>query len=71
LVILRKESLLVDDLEAARALLANPDNGVTQIADRLSVSPATLYRYIPAPRTANTIWEDACKRPDADGRSAP
>ena len=39
--------------EAAKALLANPDIGVTQIAHRLGVSPATLYRYIPAARTAN------------------
>ena len=37
-----------------KALLANPDIGVTQIAHRLGVSPATLYRYIPAARTANT-----------------
>ncbi len=37
-----------------RALLANPGIGVTQIAHRLSVSPVTLYRYIPAARTANT-----------------
>ena len=37
-----------------RRLLANPDIGVTQIAHRLGVSPATLYRYIPAARTANT-----------------
>jgi hypothetical protein len=35
-------------------VLANPDIGVTQIAHRLGVSPATLYRYIPAARTANT-----------------
>jgi transposase-like protein len=35
-------------------LLANPDIAVTQIAHRLGVSPATLYRYIPAARTANT-----------------
>jgi hypothetical protein len=41
--------------EAAKALLANPDIGVTQIAHRLGVSPATLYRYIPAARTANRI----------------
>jgi predicted transcriptional regulator len=27
---------------------------VTQIAHRLGVSPATLSRYIPAARTANT-----------------
>jgi hypothetical protein len=33
--------------------LANPDIGVTQIAHRLGVSSATLYRYIPAGRTGN------------------
>ena len=43
-----------DDIEAAKAPLANPDIAVTQIAHRLGVSPATLYRYIPAARTANT-----------------
>jgi AcrR family transcriptional regulator len=43
-----------DDIEAAKALLANPDIGVTQIAHRLGVSSATLYRHIPAARTANT-----------------
>ena len=43
-----------DDIEAAKAMLANPDIGVIQIAHRLGVSPATLYRYIPAARTANT-----------------
>jgi len=42
------------EIEAAKAMLANPDIGVTQIAHRLGVSPATLYRYIPAARTANT-----------------
>ena len=33
-------------------MLANPHIGVTQIAHRLGVSSATLYRYIPphAPR---------------------
>ena len=50
----RPPKLTEDDLDAARALLANPDIGVTQIAHRLGVSPATLYRYIPAARTANT-----------------
>jgi DNA invertase Pin-like site-specific DNA recombinase len=49
----RPPKLTADDLEAARALLANPDIGVAQIAHRLGVSPATLYRYIPAARTAN------------------
>jgi len=39
---------------AAKAMLANADIGVTQIAHRLGVSPATLYRYMPAARAANT-----------------
>src|SRR5277367_1578152 len=50
----RPPKLTYDDIAAAKALLANPDIGVTQIAHRLGVSPATLYRYIPAARTANT-----------------
>src|SRR5215472_19186130 len=50
----RPPKLTEDDLEAAKAMLANPDIGVTQIAHRLGVSPATLYRYMPAARTANT-----------------
>jgi hypothetical protein len=50
----RPPKLTDDDIEAAKATLANPDIGVTQIAHRLGVSPATLYRYIPAARTANT-----------------
>src|ERR1700679_1514656 len=49
----RPPKLTEDDLEAARALLANPDIGVAHIADRPGASPATLYRYIPAARTAN------------------
>jgi hypothetical protein len=50
----RSPKLTEDDIEAAKAMLANPDIGATQIAHRLGVSPATLYRYIPAARTANT-----------------
>src|SRR5271165_263803 len=50
----RPPKLTADDIEAAKAMLANPDIGVTQIAHRLNVSAATLYRYIPAARTANT-----------------
>jgi DNA invertase Pin-like site-specific DNA recombinase len=49
----RPPKLTDDDIEAAKAMLANPDIGVTQIAHRLGVSPATLYRYIPAARSAN------------------
>src|SRR5690349_5492554 len=50
----RPPKLTDEDIEAAKAMLANPDIGVTQIAHHLGVSPATLYRYIPAARTANT-----------------
>src|SRR3954454_21200459 len=49
----RPPKLTEDDIEAAKALLANPDIPVTQIARRLGVSPAMRYRYIPAARTAN------------------
>ena len=49
----RPPKLTDDDIEAAKAMLANPDIGVAQIAHRLGVSPATLYRYIPVARTAN------------------
>ena len=48
----RPLKLTDDDIEAAKAMLANPDIGVAQIAHRLGVSPATLYRYIPAARSA-------------------
>ena len=50
-------SALRKALEFARGgdtLMANPDIPVIQIAQRLGVFSATLYRYIPAARTANT-----------------
>lgn len=50
----RPPKLTPDDIEAAKAMLTNPDIGVAQIAHRLNVSPATLYRYIPAARSANS-----------------
>jgi hypothetical protein len=50
----RSPKLSGDDIEAAKAMPTNPGTGVAQIAHRLGVSPATLYRYIPAARTANT-----------------
>ena len=49
----RPAKLTEDDLDAARTLLANPDITVADVADRLGVSPATLYRYLPAARTAH------------------
>ncbi|XZG42502.1 helix-turn-helix domain-containing protein [Methylocystis sp. JAN1] len=32
---------------------------VAKVAERLGVSPATFYRYLPAARTANNIFERA------------
>ncbi len=49
----RPPKLTEGDLDIARTLLVNPEITVADVADRLSVSPATLYRYLPAARTAN------------------
>jgi DNA invertase Pin-like site-specific DNA recombinase len=57
----RPPKLTEDDIEAARAMLANPDIGVMQIAHRLGVSPATLCRYIPERlRTVASRAHHAC-----------
>jgi DNA invertase Pin-like site-specific DNA recombinase len=50
----RPPKLTEDDLDVARTLLANPDIPVADVADRLGVSPATLYRYLPAAKAANS-----------------
>jgi DNA-binding MurR/RpiR family transcriptional regulator len=50
----RPQKLTEDDLDIARTLLANPDITVADVADRLGVSPATLYRYLPAARAAHS-----------------
>jgi hypothetical protein len=67
----RPPELTDDDIEAAKAMLANPDISMAQIAHRVGVSPATLYRYIPAARTANTprrlTTAALLQRPDAPG----
>ena len=46
----RPRSLTDKDLEMAKTLLANPDITVEQVAARLGVAPATLYRYLPGGR---------------------
>ncbi|WP_322996593.1 recombinase family protein [Castellaniella sp.] len=46
----RPPKLNADDLKAAKAMLANPEINVEEIARRLGVSAATLYRHMPAPR---------------------
>jgi DNA invertase Pin-like site-specific DNA recombinase len=50
----RPPKLTEDDLDVARTLLANPDIPVADVADRLRVSPATLYRYLPAAKAASS-----------------
>jgi DNA invertase Pin-like site-specific DNA recombinase len=51
----RPPKLIEDDLDIARTLLANPDITVADVADRLGVSPAMLYRYLPEARAANSL----------------
>lgn len=46
----RPPKLKARDLRVAKALLADPEINVSDVARRLGVSPATLYRHIPAPR---------------------
>ncbi len=50
----RPPKLSEDDLDVARTLLANPDIPVADVAERLGISPATLYRYLPAAKAANS-----------------
>jgi DNA invertase Pin-like site-specific DNA recombinase len=46
----RPRALTDKDLKEARALLADPEITVEDIARRLGVGPSTLYRYLPAAR---------------------
>ncbi len=50
----RPAKLTDEDLDVARTLLTNPDIAVSDVASRLGVSSATLYRYLPAARSANS-----------------
>ena len=47
----RPPTLGPKDLAAAKALLADPEIRVEDVASRLKVSPATLYRYFPGGRS--------------------
>ena len=48
----RPPKLSENDVKAAKALLSDPEITVAEIAKRLGVSPATLYRHIPSARSA-------------------
>jgi DNA invertase Pin-like site-specific DNA recombinase len=47
----RPRSLGEGDLQAARALLRDPDISVAEVARRLKIGPATLYRHLPGGRS--------------------
>lgn len=53
----RPPKLRAQDLKAARALLADRSITVAEVAARLGVSPATLYRHLPAARAQVTEAE--------------
>jgi len=48
----RPSALSPSDLAAANALLKDPEITVTEVARRLKVSKATLYRHLPGGRNA-------------------
>ena len=48
----RPPSLSTKDLAHAKALLADPDITVEEVAKRLSVAASTLYRHLPGGRSA-------------------
>lgn len=48
----RPRALTERDIAVARALIANADLTVAEVARRVNVSPATLYRHLPAARSA-------------------
>lgn len=48
----RPRTLGPNDLAAAKAMLADPEIRVEDVAARLKVSPATLYRHIPGGRSS-------------------
>ena len=53
----RPKKLTDADLKAAKAMLVADDFTVDEVARRMGVSPATLYRYLPAPRATITRKE--------------
>lgn len=50
----RRPKLSKDDLRDAKALLRDPEISVAEVAQRVGVSPATLYRHLPGGR--ENVW---------------
>ncbi|NKB84174.1 recombinase family protein [Ochrobactrum grignonense] len=67
----RPRALSPTDLIAAKAMLTNRDITVVEVARRLSVSPATLYRHLPGV-VQRPNWNDAfpIERSGADRRAS-
>jgi DNA invertase Pin-like site-specific DNA recombinase len=50
----RRQKITEKDIQAAKALLTSTDLSVEEVARRVGVSPATLYRHLPAARASVT-----------------
>lgn len=48
----RPRAMTNSDVAAAKALLRDPEITIKEVAKRVGVSPATLYRYLPGGRNA-------------------
>ena len=48
----RPPALSEQDIQAAKALLSDPDFTVEEVAERLKVAPSTLYRHLPGGRSS-------------------
>lgn len=55
----RKPKLSEKDVAAARAMLTDSDLSIEYVAKRFNISPATLYRYLPAARSQAAEIEPA------------
>ena len=55
----RPKALTDADIAAARAMLKEPSFTAKDVAERLNISVATLYRYLPAARAVITRGEPA------------
>lgn len=54
----RPPALSPADLAAAKAMLSDPAITVAEVAKRMHVSPATLYRHIPAARSQSVAGKE-------------
>ena len=48
----RPRAMTANALAGAKALLRDPEITIKEVAGRVGVSPATLYRYLPGGRNA-------------------